>query len=428
MIPVAIISEPLFQSNPFGFVAATKRKIQNGSSYNRFFKPATRKKTLISADATVYDTLSLMERIILDTREQTKAFTQYLESQSKSDEDFYRKLFEFLYTHIQYEQDTHGIEQLREPVRTWKDRKADCDCFSIFVSSVLHNYKGGVPHSLRIIRMKGQPSFHHVYVIVPKSGGITIDSPKSQYYVIDPVLDQFNQEADFIVEVFDKALNGSALGWINVSKINQMVKKVVDSQPERIKALVNQIKIEIEDYNTALSLSYGNPSGDFNPGKIDMASYFYKDGSNFGKPIEYVPAKNSEMTYWSSNVMNNLGAGSVLPDLGFATVLFKYYFPTLDLATLNLSYTRDIWPFIRDAYVRDLQTAGTTWSAKAVRQDPNENNKKNPGKDDTVDPKDDPNKNKNEKPAGTNGMLFGLGIAAGVVLLANGLKPNSQAS
>ncbi len=197
----------------FGYLAKTKRKIADGSNFDKYFAPSTGITKLVHPDASVYDTLSLMQHIITHTLAQTKAITKYLESISTTDADFLKNLFNFLYKYIDYELDRSGIEQLREPNRTWADKKADCDCYAIFISSVLHNYKGGIAHSLRIIKMKGQESFHHVYVIVPKAAqsANTITLSPNQYYVIDPVLDKFNDEAEFIIDKHDKPMGGTAL-------------------------------------------------------------------------------------------------------------------------------------------------------------------------------------------------------------------------
>lgn len=221
-IPVANFVATKSTYNPLGFVAKSTRRISYGSEFNKYFEQAKGTITTIHPDASVYDTLTLMERIIKTTSNQTAAITKYLESISSSDQDFLKNLFKFLYSHIQYEQDTQGIEQLREPIRTWKDKKADCDCFSIFISSVLHNYKGGIKHSLRIIRMKGQETFHHVYIVVPKNknGKIT---DRSSYWVVDPVLDAFDQEAEYIVEKHDKALSGKIPTRANLSELNGIV-------------------------------------------------------------------------------------------------------------------------------------------------------------------------------------------------------------
>lgn len=207
-IPLSPVSSTK-RFSPLGFVAKSVRKISSGREFDKYFELAKGTKTFVNADADVFDTLSLMEEIIQKTTHQTKAITKYLESISESDEAFFENIFKFLYRHIQYEMDTQGIEQLRQPIRTWFDRKADCDCFSIFISSVLHNYKGGIRHSLRVIKMKGQQAFHHVYVIVPKVNKSTNNLKRNEYWVIDPVLDNFDQEAEFIVEKYDKSLTGT---------------------------------------------------------------------------------------------------------------------------------------------------------------------------------------------------------------------------
>ncbi len=108
----------------------------------------------------------------------------------------------FLYDHIQYKLDKKGLEQLRRPNRSWAERQTgiDCDCFSIFVSSILTNLK--IPHSFRITKYN-RDEYQHVYVIVPA------EDSKSGYITIDCVLSEFNYEKPFTAKKdFPMSLNG----------------------------------------------------------------------------------------------------------------------------------------------------------------------------------------------------------------------------
>lgn len=173
-----------------GFVATGKRAIRSGAEYNRYFNlgAVANKEVVIVDDGLTDDTINAMQRIVSETLSQTKSIAQALRGSSR--EATARNIWNFLYNHVQYTIDAGGREQLREPLRTWKDRArgVDCDCYSIFISSVLTNL--GVPHALRITKYRGD--WQHVYVVVPKSG-----SSYSSYYIIDPVTDRFNFEVAF---------------------------------------------------------------------------------------------------------------------------------------------------------------------------------------------------------------------------------------
>lgn len=175
-----------------GLVATGKRSIKAGSQYDSYFtSEVSGQEVTLLEDGDVYDTLGLMKKIVKQTLPQTEKISKALKGSSL--EETCRNLWNFLYSHVQYKKDHPLREQLRTPARTWKDRKVgvDCDCYSIFISSVLTNLK--IPHSFRMAGYKGD--FQHVYVVVPKNGKGT--SSRDQYYTIDPVVNQFNFEASF---------------------------------------------------------------------------------------------------------------------------------------------------------------------------------------------------------------------------------------
>jgi hypothetical protein len=174
--------------NALGLVASGKRSIRSGAEYAQYFDlsgVAGNEITLVD-DGDVTDTIARMKKIVRDTLTQTKRIAQRLKGVNR--EATARNVWNFLYNNVQYTKDHPTREQLRTPIRTWRDRKAgvDCDCFSIFISSVLTNL--GIPHAFRIAAYSAD--YQHVYVIVPKSG-----TDLSSYYTIDPVVDRFNYEA-----------------------------------------------------------------------------------------------------------------------------------------------------------------------------------------------------------------------------------------
>lgn len=151
---------------PLGLVASYKRKIQSGEQYNHLFPSAKGSSVIRNPNGSVYETLEYMQDIIKRTLYQTEGIAKLLKG--KTLEQTCRNIFNFCYTHIQYKLDDAGFEQLRQPSRAWKDRKTgiDCDCFSIFISSILTNLR--IPHHLRIIELNDKGYFQHVYVIVEK--------------------------------------------------------------------------------------------------------------------------------------------------------------------------------------------------------------------------------------------------------------------
>jgi hypothetical protein len=174
-----------------GLAASGKRTISSGEQYDKYFAldKVDGEETEL-ADGDVFLTLRLMAKMVRNTLQQTKKITEH-EFEGYSRSETCRRIWNFLYKHVQYKKDNPLREQLRQPARTWYDRRTgvDCDCYSIFISSILSNLK--IPHAFCMAAYDGD--WQHVYVIVPKSGH-TIGSDRSSYLVIDPVVNQFNYE------------------------------------------------------------------------------------------------------------------------------------------------------------------------------------------------------------------------------------------
>lgn len=206
-----------------GLVANTKRSIQSGAQYAKYFLSGVQGNEITLMDnGNVTDTLNQMKKIVQQTLAQTKAIAPVLKGSSK--QETARNLYNFLYNHVQYTKDNPLREQLRTPARTWRDRSrgVDCDCYSIFISSVLTNL--GVPHFFRIAGYNGG-DYQHVYVVVPDAG---------REIIIDPVLDSFNTEhpytskKDFNMKV--TMLNGGPLGACATQAANPLLPNT--TQPE----------------------------------------------------------------------------------------------------------------------------------------------------------------------------------------------------
>ncbi|MBS1635225.1 MAG: hypothetical protein JST26_04825 [Bacteroidetes bacterium] len=197
-----------------GLTASSKRKILAGDAFTKMFPTSLNTDPIINPEGTVYDTIEYCSNIVQKTRKDTTIISQLLKRQTLN--ETCKAIFDFSYRHIQYEIDKPGVEQLRRPARAWQDRKKgiDCDCFTIFVSSMLTNL--GIPHYLRMVKMYGRDYYQHIYVVVPKSDGADM-SKRSNYYVIDPVVDKYDLEAPGITETKDKkmTMQGMPIQFLN---------------------------------------------------------------------------------------------------------------------------------------------------------------------------------------------------------------------
>jgi hypothetical protein len=172
---------------PSKTVTSGYRSIKDGSRFNPYFPPPDERDRVIINDGEVTDTVELMEKVVWKYLDDTKRIAPLL--RRSTTEATCRAIWEFVYSYIQYKLDKRGLEQLRRPARSWAERNTgvDCDCMSIFVSSILTNLQ--IPHKFRITMYSGD-SWQHVYVIVPLGD-------ENNYCVIDGVVSAFNYEKKY---------------------------------------------------------------------------------------------------------------------------------------------------------------------------------------------------------------------------------------
>jgi hypothetical protein len=191
---------------PTKTVTSGYRAIKDGSRYNPYFPPPDERDRVIIDDGEVSDTVELMEKVVWKYLDDTKRIAPLL--RRSSTHETCKAIWEFMFAYLQYKLDKRGLEQLRRPARSWAERTTgvDCDCMSIFASSILTNLK--IPHSFRITKYS-QDAWQHVYVIVPMSGA-------SDYCVIDAVVSEFNYEKSY-TDKMDYPMN---LKGINVAVLS----------------------------------------------------------------------------------------------------------------------------------------------------------------------------------------------------------------
>jgi hypothetical protein len=163
----------------------TKKQLKSGAAYDALFPKAGGATVTIKKGATVGDTVQFIPKAVQLTLAQTAKIAQVLKGN-----DLYAtcsNIWHFLYGHIAYQKDEAGHEQIRSPSRSWRDRHSgiDCDCFSVFISSILSNL--GIKHLLRITKYS-QDYFQHIYPVVPYANG---------YIIMDCVTDRFDYEVPY---------------------------------------------------------------------------------------------------------------------------------------------------------------------------------------------------------------------------------------
>jgi len=70
----------------------------------------------------VEETVELMKRVVWKFLDDTKKIAQYLKGSTL--QETCKKIWDFLFNHIQYKLDQKGLEQLRHPSRSWAERQS----------------------------------------------------------------------------------------------------------------------------------------------------------------------------------------------------------------------------------------------------------------------------------------------------------------
>jgi hypothetical protein len=290
-----------------GLVAAGKRDILPGTEYDHLIKKSDGGKTIVDPNGNIADTMLQIGRVLGKYYKDTQDLAQVLKGASRI--ETCRNIWNFIFNHIQYELDQPGEEQLRRPARAWSDRRTgvDCDCYSIFASSILMNL--GIPFKLRITKYDGKSFFQHVYVVVPNGSLPEI--------IIDPVLNQFNYEKQFSGHK-DYTMEG--LG-IPISVLHG-----VDDAPARVTVIDNLLNGSVlgsADSNEQAIFNHlietranivNNPglidSVDYTPGFLQMLNYaidnFWKGPQARAKAFEILAANEAAINKRNGVTLDDL--------------------------------------------------------------------------------------------------------------------------
>jgi hypothetical protein len=272
-------------------ISSGYRPIQNGSQYEKYFGQPDQKDRIILEDGEVNETVVLMKKVVWKYINDTKQIASSLKASTL--EQTAENIWNFLYNHIQYKLDKKGVEQLRRPNRSWSERTTgiDCDCFSIFVSSILTNLQ--IPHSFRITRYD-EDYFQHVYVILPTTA--------NKYITIDCVLSAFNYEKPFTEKRdFTMNLNGINVAVLSGTNNTNVLDLVNDLEglgstnpEERLNTLYNHL---VKTREVITKNPYCVIHVDFPPAFIKMLDYAIENWNtpNREQALSYLEMNENEL-------------------------------------------------------------------------------------------------------------------------------------
>lgn len=187
-------------STPFPVEGIRPRKINTSKKYDRFFVAPRGQDQRFNTNHPLHETLRMFPQFIKWSMPEVREFAKEMEGRNLR--ETCSNLWHFCYEYIQYRPDDWGMEQVRSPNRIYAERfrGVDCDCYTNLIAACLAVLQ--VPGiTLRVTKYPDpegknlNPSFSHIYVIVPDG---------KSYLTIDPVMPEFDFEAPFIDKIDKK--------------------------------------------------------------------------------------------------------------------------------------------------------------------------------------------------------------------------------
>lgn len=159
-----------------GLVNYSKREIKPLADYIEIIPDVSELKhedAIIIDDVTPEETAEFIREVGRKYKKDTEVLASVL--RGRNNRETVDNIWKFCVSHIRYTEDSKENEEVRRPLRTLYEQKADCDCFSALIASICENL--GIPYIVRIAEYDNKGYFQHVYVI-------------ADGYVCDPVVDQ----------------------------------------------------------------------------------------------------------------------------------------------------------------------------------------------------------------------------------------------
>lgn len=138
------------------------------------------------------DTIPLIVEKTKRTAWQTKKLAETLEG--KTFDETLRNNSNFILDYIAYKKDDSRHEQIRSPRRLVHEGVGDCDCYAVFLATVLRNQ--GIKFYYRITNYR-PGDWAHIYIVVPNNQQSLSVERRTDYTVLDPVTNRHDHEVKF---------------------------------------------------------------------------------------------------------------------------------------------------------------------------------------------------------------------------------------
>lgn len=271
-----------------GLVPAAQRKVKPMPEALRGLVPAPTDNNITVKSSTPdveKDTMPLIIQKVKRTLYQTKKLAEKLKGPTLA--DTLRNDSNFILQYVKYVKDAAEHEQIRSPRRLVYDAKGDCDCFAVFLASVLSNQN--IKFKFRITKYANSGnSWSHIYIIVPKNQRDNVELyERSQYYVLDPVTNlhdhevSYKQKRDYTMSL--QYLDGIGSGMLSACPTQEIVDKSIDELKQLRQYVDNESILQkglvpTEEFLTNNNIPYSlKVDGQTNGGYVVVTTRFNGD-------------------------------------------------------------------------------------------------------------------------------------------------------
>lgn len=271
-----------------GLVPAAQRKVKPMPEALRGLVPAPTDNNITVKPSTPdveKDTMPLIIQKVKRTLYQTKKLAEKLKGPTLA--DTLRNDSNFILQYVKYVKDAAEHEQIRSPRRLVYDAKGDCDCFAVFLASVLTNQN--IKFKFRITKYANSGnSWSHIYIIVPKNQRDNVELyERSQYYVLDPVTNlhdhevSYKQKRDYTMSL--QYLDGIGSGMLSACPTQEIVDKSIDELKQLRQYVDNESILQkglvpTEEFLTNNNIPYSlKVDGQTNGGYVVVTTRFNGD-------------------------------------------------------------------------------------------------------------------------------------------------------
>lgn len=270
-----------------------KAVIKSGRQYDHLFPEPDWKDTVVKGSANLADTMKLIPGVVNKTLEDTEKLVS--EVKGRNTYETAKNIWHFVYDHIPYRRDEKGKEQIRRPSRSWFERETrkdgseggvDCDCYTVFISSLLTNL--GINHTLRVTK-NTKDYFQHIYPIIPIGSG--------RYITIDCVVDEFNYEAPFK----EKIDHNMELHYLSGLDDETAQSEMYDYEDDEIRDYTDAESVDVEDFINGID-----------DADLEELGFLRKLRKKVGKAIKKVGKKVGKVAKKALHVINRINPAAVL--------------------------------------------------------------------------------------------------------------------